>query len=122
MSRSASPAADLKSLSSHQQRRSDRDAIESLEALWNPSSSDDGRATLEQLQSAVASQGTSRGLNGMALTFILASVYGHYQYSPSIPLICIRGVWPPVICGGAGYYLSNDECAGVGLYVTWLGE
>ncbi len=66
-SRSASPAADLKSMHSHQQSRSDREAVESLEALWNPSSSDDGRATLEQLQSAVASQGTSRGLNGMPL-------------------------------------------------------
>ena len=64
MSRSASSAADL-GMHSHQQSRSDRDAIESLEALWNPSSSDDGRATLEQLQSAVADQGTSSGLNGV---------------------------------------------------------
>ena len=60
---SEAPAELERSHSSHQSK-SDSKARESLEALWNPSWNDDGRATLEQLQSAVAAQGTSKGLNG----------------------------------------------------------
>lgn len=55
-----------------QQKRSDRRDVESLEALWNPISNDDGHAALERLQSAVAAQGTPTGLNGNI--FVLRSL------------------------------------------------
>lgn len=75
MSASGPQTAEVDSSRSAQQSRPDRRDVESLEALWRPSSNDDGRATLEQLQSAVAAQGTSNGLNGTA--FILVACVMH---------------------------------------------
>ena len=63
-----------------QQKRSDCRDVESLEALWNPISNDDGHAALERLQSAVAAQGTSTGLNGNIFVLrSLSSVYALEQ-------------------------------------------
>lgn len=89
MSRSAAAADELKRLHSPEQSRVDRKAVESLEALWNPSSDDEGHATLEQLQTAVAAQGTSRGLNGVHLYLLYRLTRMHtdcisYQVVPVV--------------------------------------
>jgi len=79
VSASGPQTAEVDSSHSAQQSRPDLRDVESLEALWRPSSNDDGRATLEQLQSAVAAQGSSNGLNGTAFVFVACVLHNLLQ-------------------------------------------
>ena len=92
MSASGPQTAEVDSSRSAQQSRPDHRDVESLEALWRPSSHDDGRATLEQLQSAVAAQGTFNGLNGTAFIFVACVMHNLLQkvstLIATVPMSC----------------------------------
>ena len=79
MSASGPQTTEVDSSRSAKQSRPDLRDVESLEALWRPSSNDHGRASLEQLQSAVAPQGTSNGLNGTAFVFVACVMHNLLQ-------------------------------------------
>ena len=99
MSRSAAAADEQKRLQSPEQSRVDDKAVQSLEALWNPRSNDEGRAALEQLQTAVAAQGTSRGLNGMPMYLPYRLIRMHTECISYLLTAVIQGLYPSPLKG-----------------------